>query len=236
MAFQQRQHPLRVRLRGAVGEGRDGNLDAIHARVDGGQVAGRAQAGGVVGVQGDGDADLALEFLDQIEGDARLDDARHVLDAQGIAAHLFQLDPHLDKVLHRMNGADGVAKFAAGVFLAFLDGLMAVSRLRRSLRASKMRMMSMPKSHMQRTKASTTSSGKLAYWTMFWPRRSMICGVWGAAFLRVRRRSKGFSLRKRRQESMVAPPQVSRPWKPMPSRMGAAGSIWGVVMRVAAMD
>ncbi len=40
---------------------------------------------------------------------------------------------------------------------------------------------------MQRTKASTTSSGKLAYWTMFWPRSSMSCGVLGAAFLRVRK-------------------------------------------------
>ena len=89
---------------------------------------------------------------------------------------------------------------------------------------------------MQRTNASTTSSGKLAYWTMFWPRNSMSCGVLGAAFLRVRKRSKGFSLRKRRQESMVAPPQVSRPLNPIPSRMGAAGSIWAVVMRVAAMD
>src|SRR5580658_2709538 len=71
---------------------------------------------------------------------------------------------------------------------------------------------------------------------MFWPRRSMIWGVLGAAFLSVRKRSKGFSLRKRRQASMVAPPQVSRPLKPMPSRMGAAGSICWVLMRVAAMD
>ena len=35
---------------------------------------------------------------------------------------------------------------------------------------------------------------------------------------------------------MVATPQVSKPWKPMPSRMGAAGGIWAVVKRVAAMD
>ena len=43
-------------------------------------------------------------------------------------------------------------------------------------------MMSIPSWHMQRTNASTTSSGKLAYWTMFWPRKSMSCGVLGAAF------------------------------------------------------
>ena len=60
MAFQQRQHALRIRLRGAVGKGRDGNLDAIHARLDGGQITGRAQPGGIVRVQGDGNADFAL--------------------------------------------------------------------------------------------------------------------------------------------------------------------------------
>src|SRR5579883_1004108 len=71
---------------------------------------------------------------------------------------------------------------------------------------------------------------------MFWPRRSMIWGVRGAAFLRVRRRSNGFSFKYRKQESIVAPPQVSSPWKPIPSRIGAAGSICGVAMRVAAID
>ena len=82
MAFQQRQHALRIRLRGAVGKRSNGNLDTIHPRVNGGQITGRAQAGGVVGVEGDGNADFALEFLDQVVGDARLQDARHVLDAQ----------------------------------------------------------------------------------------------------------------------------------------------------------
>jgi hypothetical protein len=81
--------------------------------------------------------------------------------------------------------------------------------------------------HMQRTKASTTSSGKLAYWTMFCPRSSMSCGVLGAAFLSVRKRSKGFSLRKRRQESMVAPPQVSRPLKAHAVENGGGGEHLG---------
>jgi hypothetical protein len=35
---------------------------------------------------------------------------------------------------------------------------------------------------------------------------------------------------------MVAPPQVSSPAKPARSRSAAAGSIWAVVIRVAASD
>lgn len=61
-----------------------------------------------------------------------------------------------------------------------------------------------------------------------------MCGVFGQAFFRASRRSKGNSPRKRRPASMVAPPQVSRAPKPIPSRSAQTGSIWVVVMRVAA--
>jgi hypothetical protein len=48
-------------------------------------------------------------------------------------------------------------------------------------------MLSIPLAHAQRTNASTTSSGKLAYCTMFWPRSNINWGVAGAILLRVRK-------------------------------------------------
>ena len=55
----------------------------------------------------------------------RRDDAGHVLDADGVAAHFFQLDAHLHEGLDGVDRAGGVADFAAGVFAAVehrLDG------------------------------------------------------------------------------------------------------------------
>ena len=63
-----------------------------------------------------------------------------------------------------------------------------------------------------------------------------MCLVLGQAFFSASKRSNGNSLRKRRPASMVAPPQVSKDPKPMPSRMGATSSICSVRMRVAASD
>ena len=123
MAFQQREHALGVRLRRAVGEGDDGDFHAIHAGVNGGEVGGGAEAGGVVRVQGDGKTDLALQLFHELVGDLRLQDAGHVLDPDGIAPHLFQLNTHLDEILDGVDGADGVAQLAAGVFAVLLGGL-----------------------------------------------------------------------------------------------------------------
>ena len=119
MAFQQGEHAHGVGLAGAVGEGGDGGFDGVHAGIDGGEVGGGTEAGGVVGVKGDGNADLALELLDEIVGDLRRHDAGHVLDADGVAAHFLQLDAHLDEGLDGVDRAGGVADFAAGVLATF---------------------------------------------------------------------------------------------------------------------
>ena len=113
---------------------------------------------------------------------------------------------------------------------------MEHSMLRVSFRASKILNMSMPCLAEVRTNASTTSSGKCEYATMFCPLKSIICLVFGQAFFRASSLSKGNSPKKRRPASIVAPPHVSRALKPMLSSIGHAGSIIEVGMRVAASD
>ena len=58
-------------------------------------------------------------------------------------------------------------------------------------------------------------------------------GVLGMRRRKVRRRSQGSSLRKRMQESKVAPPQHSTDQKPALSRSSQAGTMSSSAMRVA---
>ena len=67
--------------------------------------------------------ECALEFLDEVVGDARRDDAGHVLDADRVATHFFQLDGQGDERFDGMDRAGGITKFAAGVFAALDDRL-----------------------------------------------------------------------------------------------------------------
>ncbi len=60
VAFEQGEHAHGVGLGGAVGERDDRGFHGVHAGIDGGEIGGGAEAGGVVGVEGDGQADLAL--------------------------------------------------------------------------------------------------------------------------------------------------------------------------------
>jgi hypothetical protein len=71
-----------------------------------------------VGVEDDRDADLALEFLDQIVGDLRRDDAGHVLDADRMAAHFLEFDAHLHEGIDGVDRAGGVTDLAARVLAA----------------------------------------------------------------------------------------------------------------------
>ncbi len=123
MAFEQRQHALRVRLRCSVRKRHNGNLDAIHARINRRQITRRTQPGRVVRVQRDRNADLALQLFHHPIGDLRLNDAGHVFDADGVAAHLLQLDTHLHEVLDRVDRANRIAQLAARVLAIFFCGL-----------------------------------------------------------------------------------------------------------------
>lgn len=73
--------------RGLAGEARqrrNGAVDNIHAGLGGHQVGGNLVVGGVVAVQVNGHANLLLERLDQLSGGIGLEQAGHVLDADGV--------------------------------------------------------------------------------------------------------------------------------------------------------
>ena len=73
-------------LRGHAGHGVHGGVDGVDARLDGGEHAGAGDAGGVVGVQVDRQADLFLQRLDQHARGRGLEQPGHVLDAEDVAA------------------------------------------------------------------------------------------------------------------------------------------------------
>ena len=99
-------------LRGQARHGVHGGVDRIHAGLDRGQDAGAGDARGVVGVEVDRQADLVLERLDQGAGGRGLEQARHVLDAQDVAAGGLQLLGEADIVAERVLGAVGVEDVA----------------------------------------------------------------------------------------------------------------------------
>lgn len=71
-----------------------------------------------MGVKDDGDAEFAFEFLDEIVCDFRRHDAGHVFDTDRVAAHFFEFDAHANKSFDGVDGAGGVADFAACMFFA----------------------------------------------------------------------------------------------------------------------
>jgi hypothetical protein len=56
-----------------------------------------------------------LDALDDVVGRLRLEQRRHVLDAQRVAADVDQVAGHVDEALHRVQRAHGVADGALGV-------------------------------------------------------------------------------------------------------------------------
>lgn len=76
-----------------------------------------------MGVEGDGEADVLAELGDHVVGDAGGDDAGHVFDADRVAAEVAEFGAHFDKGFDGVDGAGGVADFAAGVFAAGFDRL-----------------------------------------------------------------------------------------------------------------
>ena len=110
-------------LGGAAGQRGQGGIDDIHAGLGRHQVDHVAGAGGVVGVQMDGHLDIGLELLHQGIGVIGQQQVGHVLDADGIRAHLLDLLGQLDEVLLVMHGADGVADAAFHPAAGLFDGL-----------------------------------------------------------------------------------------------------------------
>ena len=67
-------------------------------------------AGGVVGMQVDGDGDRLLQRLDQRVGLHGQQQVGHVLDADGVRAHVLQFLGQLDEVGLAVDGRDGIAE------------------------------------------------------------------------------------------------------------------------------
>ena len=131
-ALQRGHQGLSSGLSGTIGQGAQSGIHDIHPGVGGHQIDHVAGAGGVVGVEVDGHIHTLLQTLDQgvcLHGEQEV---CHILDAQGIRAHLLQLLGQLDEVILVVDGGDGVAEgglHLASVLLGGLDGLLQVAHV-----------------------------------------------------------------------------------------------------------
>ena len=101
-----------ARLAREAGEGADGAVHDVHARLGGEEVGGYLVVRGVVRVQVDGDADLLLERGDELLRTVGLEEAGHVLYAERVRAAALQLLGEVDVVLERVFVALGVEDVA----------------------------------------------------------------------------------------------------------------------------
>ena len=130
--LQGRHQRLRRGLRGAVCQGREGGVHNVHTGISRHQQHHVTGTGGVVGVQMDGDADRLLKSLHQRVGVHRKQEVGHVLNANGVCAHLFQLLSQLYEVLLVVDGGNGVGQgglHLTAVFLGGLDGLFQIAHI-----------------------------------------------------------------------------------------------------------
>jgi hypothetical protein len=78
---------VEVGLAGGAGHGGEGAIDDIDAGVGGFEDGGGGDAGGVVGVEVDREADFVARALTSLEGGVGLEEAGHVLDGEDVGAH-----------------------------------------------------------------------------------------------------------------------------------------------------
>ena len=87
-------------------------------------------------MQVDGDGNGFLQSLDQGIGVHGQEKVRHILDADGISAHLLQLLGQLYEIGLVVNGGDGVGQgglHLAAIFLCGLYGLLQVAYIVQSV-------------------------------------------------------------------------------------------------------
>ncbi len=95
-------------LAGAAGEGGDGGVDHVGARLNSFEVGHERQAGGGVRVHHDRQIHRVLDGGDQIVGVLGRQDARHILDADGGSAHGLELADDLHVLFQGVHGAGGI--------------------------------------------------------------------------------------------------------------------------------
>ena len=123
---------FRSGLRGAVGQGREGGIHNVHPRHSRHEIYHVAGAGGVVGMQVDGDRYRLLEAFHQRIGRRGQQQVCHILDADDVGSHLLQLPGQFYEVFLVMDGGDGVGQgslYHAAVLLGGSDGLLQVAHV-----------------------------------------------------------------------------------------------------------
>ena len=128
-ALQSGDERFRRGLRGAVCERGEGAVNDIHTGLRSHEIDHVARAGGVVRVHMDGDGDIVLQLLDQLVGMVGEQEVCHILDADGVSAHLLQLLGNADKIVVIVDGADGKAQRDLCPAAVLLDGLDCLAEI-----------------------------------------------------------------------------------------------------------
>ena len=102
-------HGLCRGLRGAVGQRGQGGIHNVNARLSCHKVCHVTRTGSVVRVQMNRHAHILLELLHQGIRIVGQEQVRHVLDADGVGAHFFQLHSQLYEIILAVHRALGVA-------------------------------------------------------------------------------------------------------------------------------
>ena len=101
------------RLGGAVGEAGGRAVDHVDAGLDGLRHGHVSHAGGAVGVQDEGNiADGVLDALDEVLGLVRAHGAGHILQADGVEAHVLELLAHLDIFFRPCGPGSGCRRYS----------------------------------------------------------------------------------------------------------------------------
>ena len=96
-------------MAGAQREGGDGRVDNLRPGLNAGEVRHAGQAGGVVAVELDGQVHPRLDGLDELGAVHGVQQARHVLDGDGVRPHLLHLLGHVGEGVQRVDGRQRVA-------------------------------------------------------------------------------------------------------------------------------
>ena len=110
-------------MAGAAAQGAHGGIHDVRACLDALQQGHGSQTGGVVAVDVHRDGQGVFQLLDQLIAGVGGQQTGHILDADGVCAHLLEGLGVLDVVLVVVDGAEGVADAALNVCALVVGGL-----------------------------------------------------------------------------------------------------------------
>ena len=119
-------------MRGAKRQRAHRGIDDVGAGLDALEDGHGSQTGGIVAVDVDGNADGLLQRLDKVVAGIGLEQTGHILDADGIGAHLFEGLGVLNEIFVGMHRAQGVADAGLNMralLAGRLDGGLEVARV-----------------------------------------------------------------------------------------------------------